>query len=176
MAAEQISWRVGGEAGAAAGVAPAQHGGTPVAGGAVQFQFQFISIEGGDGIGSAAARKKARAYVAKESHARLRRERVLQYQESKRRRAQYQHAPGISTGPGSSQGSSGPTTRVIRQMSPRTLLSAAPMDPFDSAARPMSSLEHCFLLHCRYKSVDPARFLIRTPLSRRVLLALRVRR
>ncbi|KAK0716176.1 hypothetical protein B0H67DRAFT_582536 [Lasiosphaeris hirsuta] len=95
---------------------------------AVRSRIQFIFLENADGTASAASRKITRSYAARESHARVRRERTAEYQVAKRREAKH-------------------FTAESALASPKTLLSAAPTDPFASAARPISALEHYLLDH-----------------------------
>jgi hypothetical protein len=44
---------------------------------------------------------------------------------------------------------------MLRLPSPKTLLSAAPVDPFVSAARPIALFEHYLLDHCTYRLLPP---------------------
>ncbi|KAK3348917.1 hypothetical protein B0T25DRAFT_609223 [Lasiosphaeria hispida] len=92
----------------------------------VRPKIQFIYLENEDGTASVASRKTARSYAARESHARARRERMTKYEDAKRREAKRFAAESASPG---------------------TLFSAAPTDPFASAARPISTFEHYLLSH-----------------------------
>lgn len=117
-------------------------------------KIQFIYQEGADGASSAASRKIARSYAARESHARVRRERLINSQKSEGRAPIDSHATAefasraredkVTAAVALRRGSGG----FVQLPSPITLLSAAPTDPFASTARPITILEHYLLDHC----------------------------
>lgn len=117
----------------------------------IQSRFEFVFIENTNGISSTVSQKYARAYVAKQAHARVRRERIIKHQSSNCRHPEgavggYRYNELQSTDASSYMLNNG----LLRPVSPRTLLSAAPTDPFASAARQMTLLEHSLIRHCRY--------------------------
>jgi hypothetical protein len=159
MAAEQIIWRVGKGGGAKTARPTVDDGARPAASDAAasrsDVKFQFVSIDSGDGLCSATSRTKTRAHVAKETRARQRRERMLQHQEKKRQECDHD---ATLTAPVDPQRNFDSMALIIQRdnnavfipFSPMTLLSASPVDPFDSAARPMSMFDHYLLLHCKF--------------------------
>lgn len=118
-------------------------------------KIQFIYLDSADGANSAASRKIARSYAARESHARVRRERLLKYQKSKGSGPEVSHATAESTSRTREEQTTVAVTlqrgrgRLMKPASPLTLLSAAPTDPFASTARPVAMLEHYLLDHCK---------------------------
>jgi len=118
-------------------------------------KIQFVYLDSADGSNSAVSRKIARSYAARESHARVRRERLLKYQKSKGSGPEASHA----TAKPSSRDREEQTTAAValqrgrggfmKPASPITLLSAAPTDPFASTTRPVALLEHYMLDHCK---------------------------
>ncbi|KAK0721786.1 hypothetical protein B0T26DRAFT_673571 [Lasiosphaeria miniovina] len=114
-----------------------------------QPKFQFIYLENGDGVGFETSKKTVRSYAAKKSHAQTRREQMMKHQQAQRREAEQsaaEPASRLQRGQSTAVALQG-TSSLVRPASPVTLLSAAPIDPFASAARPISKFEYCLLDH-----------------------------
>jgi hypothetical protein len=111
--------------------------------------FKFVFVETADGTSSAASRRSARVYVAKKAHARVRHERMARHQAARHQPSDKAARGALSERSWSLDGDpKSISNSLLQSFSPITLLSAASIDPFYSAARRISSFEHCLIVHC----------------------------
>ncbi|KAH6989924.1 hypothetical protein EDB80DRAFT_163245 [Ilyonectria destructans] len=108
--------------------------------------FKFVYLENTGDIRSSAIQKQAKSYAAKQFHARARHEQVKKHQESMRQEARQILFPSPYI-VDQSIDADFLNTNAFQPPNPTTMLSAAPTDPFASAARPISSFEYFLISH-----------------------------
>lgn len=115
--------------------------------------LQFVTYAGDPNSAATKAAKNAvvRRHAANAVHGRVRRERVLQYQQQQQRQRELEEAPSQQS---AARNPGGDEAEVL---SPFSYLSPCHVDPFHTGARPLSELESFLLNHCKsiLSSVPP---------------------